>query len=125
MKKKRPINLDLSTIRFPITAVVSILHRVSGTFLFLLIPLLLWLFSQSLSSETSFSGLQQTLTDHTSLRLVLWLIVVGFFYHLFAGLRHILMDMHIGEELKKGRTTAKLTLLFTIVIALFAGVWLW
>ena len=125
MTKKRPINLDFFTIRFPITAMVSILHRISGTFLFLLIPLLLWCFSHSLSSDTDFASLQQTLTEHVFLRLILWLVIVGFFYHLFAGIRHILMDLHLFEELKQGRTTAKLTLLFTIVIALFAGVWLW
>lgn len=124
MNKKRPINLNLFTIRFPLPAIVSILHRVSGVFLFLLLPLLLWAFSLSLSTEESFLALQNFLTA-PFMKFMLWLLIAPFCYHLIAGLRHLLMDCHIAEELKSGRLAAQLTFVFSFILILLVGVWLW
>jgi succinate dehydrogenase / fumarate reductase cytochrome b subunit len=124
MNNKRPINLNLLTIRFPIPAIVSILHRVSGVFLFLLLPFLLWMFSLSLASEQSFIRLQDNLSSPFS-KFLVWLVLAPLFYHLIAGVRHLLMDCHIGEELQSGRLGAKLTLIVSIIVAVLLGVWLW
>ena len=124
MIKKRPINLNLLTIHFPIPAIVSILHRVSGVFLFLLFPVLLWMFSLSLSSEQSFTKLQDFLSSPL-IKVLVWLVLAPLCYHLVAGIRHLLMDMHIGEELKSGRRGAKLTILVSIILVALLGVWLW
>ena len=124
MNNKRPKNLNLLTIRFPIPAIISILHRISGIFLFLLFPFLLYLFGLSLSSEPDFNKVQSFLTTPV-VKFLIWLFLVPLFYHLVAGIRHLLMDVHIGEELESGRRGAKLTLLISIIIIVLSGVWLW
>ncbi|HSW70597.1 MAG TPA: succinate dehydrogenase, cytochrome b556 subunit [Gammaproteobacteria bacterium] len=124
MNNKRPKNLNLLTIRFPIPAIVSILHRISGVFLFLLFPPLLGLFGLSLSSEHNFNKVHHFLSTPL-LKFLLWLFLVPLCYHWVAGLRHLLMDVHVGEELKSGRRGAQLTLVLSILMAVGLGVWLW
>lgn len=124
MNKKRPKNLNLFTIKFPIPAIVSILHRASGVFLFLLMPLLLWAFSTSLASEADFNNLREFLSSPLS-KVVIWVFLAALCYHLIAGIRHLLMDIHIGEELKTGRLMAKLTIVVSAVFIVILGVWLW
>jgi succinate dehydrogenase / fumarate reductase cytochrome b subunit len=121
---KRPINLDLFTIKFPLPAIISILHRISGVFVFLLIPLLLWMLDLSLSSPMGFDYLQGILTS-LWFKFIVWLFLVALLYHLVAGIRHLIMDMGIGESLQGGQRGAQITILVTIVLALLAGVWLW
>lgn len=124
MIKQRPKNLNLLTIRLPIPAIVSILHRISGFFLFLLIPLILWALSLSLSSPEDFDNLSLFLTSPL-MKFVIWCFLSAFIYHFFAGIRHLLMDIHLGDELKSGRLSANLTLIVSIIFILLAGVWLW
>ena len=125
MSKQRPINLNLLTIRFPITAIVSILHRASGVFLFLLVPLLIWMLSVSLSSPTDFMMLQDTLSG-TFWKLLLWLILSAWVYHLLAGMRHILMDFEIlSESLASGRLSAKVVSILSVIFFILIGAWLW
>ena len=123
--KKRPINLDLFSIRFPITAIVSILHRMSGVFLFLIIPWLLWSLQSSLESGPALAEPWEQITHGHSFKLVIWLILSALFYHLFAGLRHLIMDMGWGESLLAARITAKAVLVLSIVYSIGLGVWLW
>jgi succinate dehydrogenase / fumarate reductase, cytochrome b subunit len=124
MNKQRPVNLNLLTIKFPLPAIVSILHRISGTLLFLLIPFLLWMLYASLGSPLGFDALQDFLTNPL-MKFVLWLIVVALLYHLVAGVRHLLMDAGIGESLSGGRQGSIIVFLITIVLAIVMGVWLW
>lgn len=124
MKNNRPINLDLTTIRFPITAIVSILHRVSGVFVFLMLPLFLWVLQQSLFSEEGFLDLQDTLSSPV-IKFFLWVVLSALFYHLIAGIRHLLMDMGWGEEKYSGKIFAKITLILSIICSILIGVWLW
>ena len=124
MTKKRPMNLDLTTIQFPITAISSILHRISGIALFLYTPFLIWLLDQSLSSSTHFLNLQSNLSE-TSMKWLIWLFLAALFYHLVAGIRHLLMDFHIGDSLKGGRLGAKFTLGVSALLTFLGGVWLW
>lgn len=124
VNNQRPKNLNLFTIRFPIPAIISILHRISGVVLFLLIPLALWMLSHSLSSPIDFQGLHQCLTSPVS-KLIIWIFLMPFIYHFVAGIRHLLMDVNIGVELKGGRLSAIITLLTSIVLILLAGVYLW
>lgn len=124
MNKQRPVNLDLTTIKFPMPAIVSILHRISGLVLFLFIPFILWMLRESLRSEQSFNSLQMTLSGFVA-KIFLWLFLIGLLYHLVAGIRHLLMDMHVGESLAGGRLGAKIVLGLAIILAVLAGVWLW
>lgn len=123
MNHSRPKNLNLFTIHFPIPAIISIFHRVSGVALFLLIPFLLW----GLECSLSLSGYEM-LKDwlgNVYIKLLLWLAFVPFCYHLVAGCRHLLMDIHIGDELKAGRIGSWLVLIISLLLIIMAGVWLW
>ncbi len=120
----RPVNLSLSTIKFPITAIVSILHRISGVFLFAGAGVLLWLLDKSLASEESFVSLQQLL-NQPIWQLVVWVVLAALAYHVVAGIRHLLMDCGIGESLRGGRLGAWLVLIAAAVLIVLAGVWLW
>ncbi|MAN51707.1 MULTISPECIES: succinate dehydrogenase, cytochrome b556 subunit [unclassified Marinimicrobium] len=124
MKNQRPVNLDISTIKLPITAIVSILHRVSGVFLFAGVAVLLWLLDGSLASEEQFVALQETLTQPVW-QIVVWAVVAALAYHMVMGVRHLIMDCGIGESLKGGRLGAKLALALAVVLIVLAGVWIW
>lgn len=124
MNKKRPVNLELSTIKFPITAIVSILHRISGVALLAGILILMWMLDVSLSSEEGFASLQETLNLPLA-KIVLWAVLAALAYHLMAGIRHLIMDLGVGETLEGGRLGAKLVFLATFVLVVLAGVWIW
>src|SRR3990167_922264 len=94
--KKRPINLDLATIKFPIMAIVSILHRISGVVLFLFLPLVLYGFNLSVMNARSFAKVQIWLTYSCS-KLMIWLFASALLYHLFAGMRHMIMDFGTAQ----------------------------
>lgn len=124
MKDKRPKNLNLFTIHFPIPAIVSILHRITGVFLFLLIPIIILGLNLSLESQQSYDRLTFYLSM-PFIKILLLACLAMFIFHLFAGLRHVLMDMGIGESLQGGRLGAQLTVLFSLVSIIFIGLWLW
>jgi succinate dehydrogenase / fumarate reductase, cytochrome b subunit len=119
----RPKNLNLFTIRFPIPAIISILHRISGFFLFLFIPIALWALSFSLT-EPGFEQLHQWLST-IYVKIIFWLLLIPFCFHLVAGIRHLLSDVQIGITLKGGRMSAILTFVISILLILLAGIWLW
>ncbi|MGE3296010.1 MAG: succinate dehydrogenase, cytochrome b556 subunit [Porticoccaceae bacterium] len=124
MNDKRPVNLDIPTIQLPITAYVSILHRVSGVALFAVAGLMLWMLDESLRSEESFNGLKAILASGWC-KLVLWTMLSAVAYHLVAGIRHLIMDLGVGETLKGGVLGARLVLVVTAVLIALAGVWIW
>ncbi len=123
MRDTRPKNLNLFTIRFPLPAIISILHRISGVFLFILIPLMLWGLSYSLTYP-GFEAFQDWL-GNIYVKMILWLVFIPFSFHLVAGIRHLLSDIHIGDSLKGGRRGALLTLVVTLLFVMLAGIWLW
>lgn len=81
VKKQRPVHLDLQTIRFPATAIASILHRVSGVIMLFAVGILIWLLSESLASAESFAGIQ-SLFDTFIVKFVVWGILTELGYHL-------------------------------------------
>lgn len=123
MRSSRPKNLNLFTIHFPLPAIVSILHRASGSVLFLLLPLVLWALQASLTYD-GFSAMQQWM-GNVYIKSVVWLVLAALFYHLVAGVRHLLSDLHIGDTLKAGRIAAMLTFFIFGLIIILAGIWLW
>jgi succinate dehydrogenase / fumarate reductase cytochrome b subunit len=124
VNKIRPVNLDLTTIRFPITAIVSILHRMSGVLVFLFIPVLLWMLSKSTFSEEGFLSLQDCFSNPIS-KFIAWVVVSGLLYHFVAGVRHLVMDVGFGEEKQSGKLGAKIVLIVSAVLAIAVGVWIW
>lgn len=124
VKNQRPVNLDISTIKLPVTAVVSILHRISGVFLFAGVAVLLWLLDASLTSEAQFAALAEAISQ-PFWQVVIWLVLAALAYHLAAGVRHMLMDGGLGESLQGGRLGAQLVLAVFALLAILAGVWVW
>lgn len=120
MKNNRPVNLDISTISLPITAYVSITHRISGVILLGGMIVLLWLLDMSLTSEQSFNELKETLTSPVAV-VIIWAILAALIYHCVAGIRHLIMDTGIGETLEGGRLGAKLVVAISALLILAAG----
>lgn len=124
VKKNRPVNLNLFTIQFPLPAITSILHRISGFALFLFTPFLLWMLHTSLASTEQFDNLHNILAS-IPIKLLVILLFAGLFYHLFAGIRHLFMDAQLGETLKGANRGAALTLVLAAVFTILAGYWIW
>ncbi len=122
--KPRPKHLNLLVIRLPLPAIISIMHRVSGAVLFLMLPLLLWLFQASLQSPASFAEFRSVVT-HPLMKLVLLGLLWGYLHHLFAGLRHLFLDLDVGTELETARVTSIIVLAAGVVLTLAVGVALW
>ena len=124
MNHKRPVNLDLGSMTFPPMAIVSILHRISGIVLFLLLPMVLYILSLSLRSVQSFDLLQTMLTRPT-FKMLLWVFASAFIYHVIAGIRHLLMDIGVGEQLDISRQSAKIVIALAVIVTIFLGLWIW
>jgi len=119
-KRNRPKNLNLFTIRLPINAIVSIMHRMSGMALFLMIPALLWALNASVQSAQTYVDLTLML-KHWLVKLLLIALSWAFFHHFYAGLRHLAMDVHWMTSLQKARLSSRLVLgLVVISVAAFA-----
>jgi succinate dehydrogenase / fumarate reductase, cytochrome b subunit len=120
---KRPVNLNLLTLRFPITAIASILHRISGFILFLLIPLFLGLLALSLKSSEGFlvihSGFMHPLT-----KLIILAFLLALFYHVLAGIRHLVMDIGVAEQLTAARFSAGLVMVLSLLLTALTGIYL-
>lgn len=123
-KKSRPINLDLQTLHFPITAIASILHRVSGVIMFVAVGILLWLLATSLSSPVGFIQ-AAIIVDGFVVKFVLWGILTALAYHICGGIRHLLMDMKYFEDLQGGIKSAQISFVVTAVLSILAGVLVW
>ncbi|MGL4615009.1 MAG: succinate dehydrogenase cytochrome b556 subunit [Shewanella sp.] len=124
VKKQRPVHLDLQTIRFPATAIASILHRISGVIMLFAVGILMWLLNSTLTSAESFAGVQ-ALFDNFVVKFVIWGILTALAYHLFGGLRHLIMDTGRWEELASGTASAKAIFALTVAFSIVAGVWVW
>jgi succinate dehydrogenase / fumarate reductase cytochrome b subunit len=124
VKDKRPVNLDIGSMRLPITAWVSIAHRASGVFLFAGMAVLIWALDASLASPESFSSLQECLSSPL-MKLVLWAIVAGLIYHSVAGVKHLVADFGIGETMEGGVLGSRIVIALSVVLILLAGVWIW
>jgi succinate dehydrogenase / fumarate reductase cytochrome b subunit len=124
VKDKRPVNLDIGSMRLPITAWVSIAHRASGVFLFAGMAVLIWALDASLASPESFTSLQECLSSPL-MKLVLWAIVAGLIYHSVAGVKHLVADFGIGETMEGGVLGSRIVIALSVVLILLAGVWIW
>ncbi|TVP52123.1 MAG: succinate dehydrogenase, cytochrome b556 subunit [Halomonadaceae bacterium] len=124
MNTKRPVNLDLGKLHFPLPAIISILHRISGIIVFIGMAILLFLLDRSLSGESGFNSVA-SLLDNPLAKLILWGILAGLAYHLIAGVKHLIADFGIGEELASARLAAKATVVISVIVIVLLGVWIW
>lgn len=120
--KKRPIYLNLFQIRLPITAIISILHRISGVVLFLTLPGLLCWLQLSLSSEEGFTEAVEYF-NQTGGQLFAFVVMAALIYHVAAGCRHLLMDMGFGESKEGGKISAYGVIAASLVLLI--GYLLW
>jgi succinate dehydrogenase cytochrome b subunit len=124
VKDKRPVNLDIGTMRLPITAWASITHRASGVFIFAGMAVLLWALDASLRSPEGFASLQECMA-HPLAKFVIWAIVSGLIYHTAAGVKHLVMDMGIGETMEGGVLGVQIVVVVSAVFIVLAGIWIW
>ena len=124
MPTSRPKHLNLMEIRLPLPAFVSILHRVSGAILFLLLPLVLCLLGSSLESQQAF-GQFKAWVSSPLLKIVLIGILWAYLHHICAGIRHLVMDLHVGLELETARATSFSVLAVSLTLTAVIGGILW
>lgn len=101
----RPVYLDLLRIHLPVTGWVSILHRVSGALLFIALPAGVWVLSVSLADEAGFHRVAEW-ASQTPAKLVLLGLTWAFAHHLFAGLRHLALDLDFGVARQAARRSS-------------------
>ena len=117
-KDNRPVNLNLLTISLPVIGMSSILHRISGLAVFFSFPMVVWLFSISLKSEESFMFLSSLYQESVLLKLIGYLVLLGFTYHLLAGFKKLMSDAFgVGETLESGRVLSWLVFVITFIFA--------
>lgn len=124
VNSKRPVNLDITTIKLPLPAYTSILHRISGVILFIGLGFLLYGLELSLASEESFDALKALLSAPLA-KIIIWGILSALIYHLIAGVKHLLMDVDVGDGKESGSLGAIITLVLSTVLIILAGVWVW
>ncbi|MCL6241405.1 succinate dehydrogenase, cytochrome b556 subunit [Acinetobacter amyesii] len=127
VKSNRPVNLSMGQVldvnlKSPV-AIASILHRLSGVIVFLLVPVLLWILDKSLSSPEGFAQVQAVF-DSFIVRFVVWVFVAGLIYHLIGGIKHLFADLGVAEELQSGRIAATISLILSAIVIVAAFVWI-
>ena len=119
---------DLPSYRLPVAGWVSILHRVSGVLMFVLLPFIIWMFDTSLSSEISFARFRSAFTSGIGfvpgflVKLVALALIWAYLQHFFGGLRHLWMDLsHAAVSKEFGAKSAQFTLIATLLLTLVLG----
>lgn len=128
MKSNRPVNLSLSTVlavnlKSPV-AIASILHRISGVLIFLLIPVLLYVLQESLISEQAFIAVKADVLGGLIGGFLVFVALAGLIFHLVVGAKHLVQDFGIGESLQGGRLFAWLALATAGLFIIAALAWM-
>jgi len=124
VENNQPMFLNLMKIRFPVTAITSILHRITGVLLFIFIPFVLYILHQSVESATAFNDLMAH-APGVFWRLMVWLLLSSVIYHILAGFRHIVMDCGFAESMTAARITSWLLIVLEIGFIIATGFWVW
>ncbi|WP_119328693.1 succinate dehydrogenase, cytochrome b556 subunit [Cysteiniphilum halobium] len=127
MKHQGPRNIGLGSIKsysFPITAISSIIHRITGVLMVVLLPFLLWGFSLSMRCGSDFYYVQNLLV-HSAWSIVVWIFISAVSYHVIAGIRHLIMDLGFGEEMCVAQASSIVVLVLGVLVTIFWGLWLW
>lgn len=122
--KQRPKFLDLREIRLPLAGFASILHRVSGAGIFLMLPVLIWLLQLSLGSSESFETLKGVVANPL-VKLILSGLIWAFLHHFCMGVRILLIDVQIGVEKPQAAASAKAVMVISLALTLILVLKLW
>lgn len=118
---------DLPNYRLPAAGIVSILHRISGVIMFLLMPFIIWMFDASVSSEISFSRFKAAFNSGLwfvpswCIKLVALVLIWAFLHHLIAGIRHLYMEVTHSLTKEFGKSSAIATLALSIGLTVVLG----
>jgi succinate dehydrogenase / fumarate reductase cytochrome b subunit len=112
--------LQIIRYRLPAAGVVSILHRVSGAMMFLLLPFILYLFDLSITSEISFDSLKG-FTSHWFVKLLILAVSWGYLHHFCGGIRHLIMDAHICLSKEEARKSAHMVFIVSVPLTLLVA----
>jgi len=121
MTKPRPKHLALHQIRLPLAGYASILHRVSGGGLFLMLPLLIWLLQLSLSPNQESAAMFSAVTDNLLVKLILLGLLWAFLHHFCMGIRILLIDIHVGVEKQQAHNSAMAVMVVSLALTLVFG----
>lgn len=126
-EKQKVIYLNIRTIKFPVTAIASILHRISGFFLFISLGPILWLLRLSLSSEEKFCTISNFLLKNNCIfKFLTWIIITILIYHVIFGIRQILMDFgYLQQTLLIGKISAYIVFIIVIFLSIYMGICIW
>ncbi len=124
MKDRRPVYLNLFKIHLPVTAMVSLAHRLSGVLLFIAIPFCVYLLDLSVISPEGYEQASQIL-KHPLARLVQLVLLWSLAHHFFAGLRFLLIDADIGVEIKASRIGAWLVFIAELLVIVVFACQIW
>lgn len=125
VSRQRPKYYDLNLLNLPIPGLVSIFHRVTGVVMFLfLIPAGLYVLQCTLASEAGFNQ-WKSLFAHPLVKVIVLGFVWAYMHHLFAGIRYLLLDIHVGIALAPARLSAKIVLALGVIATVLVGVRIW
>jgi len=118
--QERPVYLDLTKIRLPMSAFSSITHRLSGMYVFFIsLPLMLFIINQSTSSKSTYEKLLTDISSLSFFSIFIFISISIFWYHILTGIRHLIMDFfHIGESLSGSHYSSIFTVIFWIISSL-------
>lgn len=105
-------------------AIASVLHRISGVVLFILLPVIIFLLGQSVHSEEAFNQLKISLNE-PCYKVIIWAFSTALIYHVLAGIRHMIMDLGFGEELCAGRRSSIAVIVLAVILTIVLGIWIW
>lgn len=120
---------DIVSYRLPPAGIVSILHRISGAVLFLLMPFIIWMFDTSVTSEISFDTFTSVFTAGCAdgaipgwfFKLIALGLIWAYLHHFIAGVRHLIMDATHSVSKQQGHSTAIVTLALSVVLTVALG----
>ena len=124
MKTDRPVNLNLFSMSWPLAALASITHRVTGVVLFVGVAFALYALDMALGSPAGYT--EAVALAHTPFgMLVFWGLLLALIYHIIAGIKHLLLDFHFGDSLQAAQVSAIVVIVVSIVITVIVGASLW
>ena len=115
--QERPVYLDLTKIRLPMSAFSSITHRLSGMYVFFItLPLMLYIINQSTASKSNYEKLLIDISSISFFSIFVFVSIAIFWYHILTGIRHLIMDFfHIGESLNGSHYSSIFTIIFWMI----------